>query len=136
MAGFLDIAMQQQARGLFLPQAVAAARKAQQEKLRRTAAWGLKKDATAKIQAAFPEHLFTVEVIPETGCIFIDHPLLKASGSRWFVDYKDYDHGKGVVRAAGEILERVNMPRSELKYYEDYDDVRVVAAAETQFKAR
>lgn len=136
MAGFLDLALPQQARGLFLPQALVAARKAQQEKLRKTAAYNLKRDATAKIQEAFPEHLFTVEVIPETGCILIDHPLLKASGSRWFVNYKDYDHGKGVVRAAGEILERVNMPRSELKYYEDYDDVRVVEASETQFKAR
>jgi hypothetical protein len=122
--------------GLFLPQAFVAAQRAKLAEKRRTAAWGLKKHATQKIQEAFPEHLFTVEVIPESGSLLIDHPLLKDAGVRYFCRYEDYQDGKGVVRLAGEILERVNMHRSELRYYEDYDDPRVQTLAQTQFKAR
>jgi ABC-type phosphate transport system auxiliary subunit len=96
---------------------------------------GLKKHATAKIQEHFPEHLFTVEV-DEHGNLIIDHLLLADSKARYFCRYADYQDGKGVVKLAGEILERVNMHRSELKYYEDYDDTRVQALAKTQFKAK
>lgn len=124
---------------LFLPESYVAKvnwEKEKRKRLRYRAAENLRKHATQKIQEAYPEHLFFVEVIPDTGDLFVDHLLLSKAGARYFCKFKDYQDGKGVVRLAGEILERVNMHRSELKYYEDYSDPRVEALAETEFRAK
>lgn len=128
----------QAAKGLFLPEAFLAKQRVMKKRLMQTAAWGLKKRITQMIQTEYPEHLFTVEVQPDTGNIIIDHPVLAKAGARYFCRYNDFDksQGKAVLKLCGEILERVNMPRSELKYYEDYDDTRVVSLSKTQFKAR
>jgi hypothetical protein len=130
--------VQQAARGLFLPEAFLAKQRMLKKRMMRTAAYGLKKHITRMIQQAYPEHLFTVEVQPETGHIIIDHPLLAKAEARYFCRYNDFEQsqGKAVIKLCGEILERANMPRSELKYYEDYDDVRVVDATKTQFNQK
>lgn len=94
---------------------------------------GLKRHATAEIQKHFPEHLFTVEVDMH-GNILIDHLLLRHSKARYFLPYDKYDHGKGAVKLAGEILERVEIKRGELLHYEEYDVAD--RAAQTQFNAR
>lgn len=124
--------------GLFLPQAFMEAQKVKQERLRKTATYNLKRFCTDLIQQHYPEHLFTVEIEPVHGNIIIDHPLLANAEARYFCRYSDFEqtNGRAVVKLAGEILERVNMPRSELKYYEDYDDVRVVEASKTAFNSR
>lgn len=98
----------------------------------------LKKTVSDLLQQHYPEHLFQIEVQEDTGSILIDHPLLKNAGARYFCRYADYERtaGQAVVKLGGEILERAGMHRSELLYYEDYDDPRVVAATKTQFSAR
>lgn len=121
---------------LILPPRLAQKRREADQQKRLRAARALKRHATNAIQAAFPEHLFTVEVDPQFGHILIDHLLLAHSKARYFLKYEDYQDGKGAVRLAGEILERVGIRRGELKHYEEYDVSSVVAATQTQFNAR
>lgn len=121
--------------GLLIPGRIAR-RMAESDKSKKSRAKaGLKKHATAAIQAAFPEHLFIVEV-DDHGNIFIDHLLLAASKTRMFCKYTDYHDGRGAVLLAGEVLERCGIRRGELKHYEEYDVSSVVKATETQFNAR
>lgn len=122
--------------GLLLPGNFVRRQREADAQRRKRAAAGLKRHATMAIQAAFPEHLFTVEVEPENGHILIDHMLLATAKARYFCRYSDYDDGKGAVKLAGEILERVGIKRGELKHYEEYDTDKVLEATKTQFNAR
>ena len=86
------------------------------------------------LQQHYPEHLFTVEVPANAGGMFIDHPLMSKAKGRMFLKFDDYNHGKGAVRVAGEILERVGLKRGELEAYEEYDQVDDLA--QTAFATR
>ena len=120
--------------GLFLPRSYVARQQMAAITKRKQRAAELKRHATAVIQAAYPEHLFHLEVNEDFGHIIIDHPLLAHSKARYFCRFDDYDQGRGVVKLAGEVLERVNIRRGELKYFEEYDEVE--ALAKTQFQTR
>ena len=119
--------------GLILPPSFVARQRESDKARKDRARAGLKKHATMAIQAVYPEHLFTCEV-DEHGNIFVDHLLLTESKARYFCRYDDYQDGKGVVKLAGELLERVSIKRGELKHYEEYDVAAPLAA--TQFKAK
>lgn len=97
----------------------------------------LKRKATDLIQAAYPEHLFHLEVNEETGDILIDHPLLAHAKGRYFCSYATYEQsgGQAVVKLAGEVLERANVRRGELMFFEEYDG-EADRLARTQFSAR
>lgn len=121
--------------GLLLPRSFVA-RKAFEDRARRQQrAREVERITSKAIQAAYPEHLFTVEVNPDDGSIMIDHPLLQHSKARYFLPFARWDHGKGAVRLAGEILERVNVRRGELLYFDEYDG-EAAALSRTQFSAR
>jgi len=120
--------------GLFLPRTYVARQQMAAVAKRKQRAAELKRHATAVIQAAYPEHLFHLEVDENYGHVIIDHPLLAHSKARYFCRWSDYDEGRGVVKLAGEILERVNIRRGELKNYEQYDEA--AGLAKTQFNAR
>lgn len=121
--------------GLLLPRTYVARQIMSDRMLRQQRAREIERRTSNAIQAAYPEHLFTVEVNPDDGSIFIDHPALKHAKARYFLPFSKWDHGKGAVRLAGEILERMNVRRGELKNYEEYDGQADVLAR-TQFKAR
>lgn len=122
--------------GLLLPKTYVARQITGALMERKRRAKELKKTVTDLIQKHYPEHLFHIEVDEETGSIFIDHMLLSHAKARYFCKYADYERsaGQAVVKLAGEVLERVNIRRGELLYYEEYD----VAAplAKTQFGSR
>lgn len=100
----------------------------------KAAAQVMKRRITALIQKHYPEHLFTVEVNPDNGNILLDHPLLIHAKARYFCRFADFNDGRGVLKLCGEILERVNVRRGELKHFEDYDVAEPLA--KTQFSAR
>lgn len=128
-------------RGLHLPGSYVRRRRFEislherRERLRKLrAAKGLEKHARMKLQEAYPEHLFTVEVDPDHGYIFLDHVLLRHAKARYFLPYDKYEDGKGIVRLGGELLERVNLVRGELRYFQDYRAADTLAR--TQFHKR
>ena len=120
--------------GLLLPRSFVARQQWSDQARRRQIAHQLKRRLTDAIQNVYPEHLFTVTVDPENGNILLDHPLLKHSKARYFVPHNADDPEASVVRLCGEILERANVRRGELFFYEQYDEAD--ALARTQFKAR
>jgi radical SAM superfamily enzyme YgiQ (UPF0313 family) len=123
--------------GLLLPQTFVSRVITDALTKRKRKARELKKTVEDLIQKHYPEHLFAVEVMEETGSILIDHLLLAHAGARYFCRFEDYERsgGQAVVKLAGEILERVNIKRGELKHYEEYDGA-ADELAKTQFSAR
>lgn len=123
--------------GLFLPRSHVSRVIISEHQRRKRLAKAFAHRCTMELQKHYPEHLFVCEVDYTDGTIFIDHPLLKASGARYICHYADYERtqGKELVRLAGECLERVNLPRGELKYFEDYEG-RPEELARTQFRAK
>lgn len=120
--------------GLLLPKTFVARQQFEARRKRQQLAHEIKRRTTNLIQETYPEHLFTVEVDPDNGNILIDHPLLKHAGARYFLPFDKWDHGRGAVKMAGEILERANVRRGELKFFEEYDEAE--SLAKTQFQAR
>lgn len=121
--------------GLLLPKTYVARQIMSDRMVRQQRAREIERRTSMAIQEAYPEHLFTIEVSPDDGSIFIDHPALKHAKARYFLPFAKWDHGKGAVKMAGEILERMNVRRGELYNYEEYDG-EADRLAKTQFKAR
>jgi hypothetical protein len=122
--------------GLYLPSTFVSRAQFADEMRRRQRAKEVERFITMTIQKEYPEHLFTVQVSPEDGTVLIDHPLLRHSKARYVLHFaKRDDLGKAAVKMAGEILERANVKRGELKFYEEYDG-RADELAKTQFSAR
>lgn len=120
--------------GLILPRSFVTRQERADERRRREIAKELAQRLTLAIQAVYPEHLFTVQVDTDNGNIFIDHPLLSHAKARYFVPHFSPEPEKAAVKLAGEILERVNVRRGELKNYEQYDEAEPLAR--TQFNSR
>ena len=120
--------------GLLLPKSFVHRNVMVRENRAKALAHEIKRRTTALIQQHYPEHLFTVEVDPDNGNILLDHPLLIHAKARYFCAFKDFNDGRGVLKLCGEILERVNVRRGELKHFEDYDVAEPMA--KTQFTAR
>lgn len=121
--------------GFLVPRSFVARQQWSEQVRRRKIAHELERRITAAIQRVYPEHLFTVKVSPDDGNIFIDHPLLRYAKARYFVPHFVDDPEARAVKLCGEILERANVKRGELKYFEDYDGT-ADDLAKTQFKAR
>lgn len=120
--------------GLYLPKSYVHRNVRVREQQANAFAKEMERRVTALIQQHYPEHLFTVEVDPKTGNILLDHPLLIHAKARYFCAFKDFNDGRGVLRLCGEILERVNVRRGELLWFEQYDDAADLA--KTQFNTR
>ena len=122
--------------GLLLPRTYVARQIMSDRMKRQQRANEVARFVTMTIQQAYPEHLFTVEVNPDDGTVLIDHPSLRYAKARYVLHFaKRDDLGKAAVKMAGEILERINVRRGELKYFEEYDGT-ADDLAKTQFKAR
>lgn len=121
--------------GLLLPKTYVARQIMSDRMRRQQKAREVARFVTMTIQQVYPEHLFTVEVNPDDGTVLIDHPLLSHSKARYVLHFsKRDDLAKAAVKMAGEILERANVRRGELQFYEEYDVAEPLA--KTQFKAR
>jgi hypothetical protein len=118
--------------GLFLPRSFVARHAWAAEQRKQQRRGELKRHATQAIQQAYKEHLFTIDV-DEHFNVVIDHPLLRHAKARYFIPGAIYNEGT-LLRMCGEILERANVKRGELKYFEQYDDAD--GLAQTQFSSR
>lgn len=118
--------------GLILPPKYAAM---QREAMKQQVAREISKRISADIQRHYPEHLFKVTCDPKDGNIYIDHPLLAHSKSRYFIKAGTDDPDKLAVKFAGEVLERANVVRGELRYFDQYDG-EAERLSKTQFNAR
>lgn len=76
----------------------------------------------AILEKHYKGHPFTVEVDLVQMVTYIDHPMIP-DGRRMMIFFKDEDpDGKIFVQKAGEILERLNIPRSAMEDLAVYED--------------
>lgn len=79
------------------------------------------------LQSAYPNHLFQIEVT-ERGDCFIDHLLLRHSKGRFYFHVSTFmKDEKTPVRLAGELLERVDLPREGLQHLAQYNEADLAA---------
>lgn len=86
------------------------------------------------IWKAYPNHLFTVEFNVSDQSWRIDHMLMSESKATMFIPPTVDNIEKELIRLAGEILERADIPRRQLESYRQYDEARPIA--KEAFKCR
>ena len=75
----------------------------------------------------YPNHLFMVEFSISDQSFRLDHMLMAESKACMYVHPGEDDMGKALIRVAGEMLERSNLPRKALEDYQQYDDAKATA---------
>lgn len=75
----------------------------------------------------YPFHLFIVSFNEHEFSWRIDHMLMGKTGACMYIAPDVEDVQGELVRRAGEILERANLPRRGLESYQQYDDVKATA---------
>tara|TARA_R110000737_G_scaffold340221_1_gene362893 strand:+ start:17795 stop:18133 length:339 start_codon:yes stop_codon:yes gene_type:complete len=104
--------------GLILPSHVQKARNLQKH------CEGWARDIISK---AYPNHEFGISFLIDDKSYRIDHRLMEHSKACMYVHPGEDDKEKALIRVAGEILERVGLPRAALEDYDQYDDVLAIA---------
>lgn len=75
------------------------------------------------LEAAYPGHIFHVRFQASTLIAFIGHPLMPEGAHMILKAADDDPEGKTIRRLGGEILERLNIPRTALEDITVYDAV-------------
>ena len=86
------------------------------------------------LQQAYPRHAFKTYFDPADQSYRIEHMLMGTSQACMYVHPGEPDVAKALVRVAGEILERVNLPRKGLEDWQQYKDAE--GAAKEAFECR
>jgi len=76
---------------------------------------------------AYPSHLFMVEFNTDQKWIRVDHSLMAENQACMFIHPGEPDMEKALIRVAGEMLERANLPRKALEDYQQYEDAKATA---------
>lgn len=111
--------------GLILPPNIAKARALQKR---------CQEYAQDVLWNAYPHHLFTVHFSTDDLSYRVDHMLMGKSKACMYIHPNEPDLERALIRAAGEMLERVNLPRKSLESWEQYETAK--SAAKEAFECR